>query len=365
MNRLLLAAAVGLLTSPAGPAARGLSREAPAGAQETQFDQQIVSGIEILHVRGPVYMLTGAGGNVTVSVGPDGTLVVDSGAAGKSDALLAAIRTLQRERALRETPLGFGSESRSELQTVRAPAAPPKPIRFVINTSGDADHSGGNEAIASAGRTITGGNVAGDLSTATQAAQILAHENVLLRMAKREPPVAVRAQPTDSYFTPYFKLGSHFNGEGIQLMHQPAAHSDGDSMVWFRGADVIATGDVFVMDAYPRVEIENGGSINGVVDALNDILDLAYAEFRLEGGTLIVPGHGRLSDSSDVAYYRDMVTTIRDRILGMVEKGATLEQVKAAKPTLDYDTRFGSTSGAWTTDMFVTAVYRSLTAGKP
>jgi hypothetical protein len=118
------------------------------------------------------------------------------------------------------------------------------------------------------------------------------------------------------------------------------------------------------MDAYPRIEIENGGTINGVVDALNDILDLAYAEFRLEGGTLIVPGHGRLSDSSDVAYYRDMVTTIRDRIQGMVEKGATLEQVKAAKPTLDYDTRFGSASGPWTTDMFVTAVYRSL-SGKP
>jgi glyoxylase-like metal-dependent hydrolase (beta-lactamase superfamily II) len=126
---------------------------------------------------------------------------------------------------------------------------------------------------------------------------------------------------------------------------------------------VIATGDVFVMDAYPRFEIANGGSINGVVDALNDILDLAYAEFRLEGGTLIVPGHGRLSDSSDVAYYRDMITTIRDRVQHMIDTGATLEQVRAARPTLDYDTRFGSTTGAWTTDMFVTAVYQSLSTG--
>jgi cyclase len=334
----------------------------PAAQAKPQFEQQIVNGIEIVHVRGPVYMLAGGGANVVVSVGRDGTLVVDSGAADKSTALLAAIRTLQRQLAPREAPLGFGSETRSELQAVRAPAAPPKPIRFVINTSGSADHVGGNTAIAAAGRTITGGNVAGDLSTATQAAQIIAHENVLLGMAKREPPAPVSAQPTDTYFTPYFKLGMHFNGEGIQLIHQPAAHADGDSLVWFRGSDVIATGDVFVMDAYPR--IEEGGSINGIVDSLNNILDLAYAEFRLEGGTLIVPGHGRLSDSSDVAYYRDMLTTIRDRVRQMVEKGATLEQVTAAKPTLDYDPRFGSTSGPWTTDMFVAAVYRSL-AGTP
>ena len=335
--------------------------ESPALAAQ-QFDQQIVNGIEIVHVRGPIYMLIGAGGNVTVSAGPDGTVVVDTGTASRSGALLDAIRAVQRQAAVRDTPLGFGSENRSELQAIRAPAAPPKPIRFVINTSGDADHAGGNEAVAGAGRTITGGNVAGDLSTATQAAQIVAHEEVLLGMAKREPPAPVRAQPTDTYFTPYFKLGMHFNGEGIQLVHQPAAHSGGDSLVWFRGSDVIATGDVFVLDAYPR--IADGGSINGIVDALNNILDLAYAEFRLEGGTVIVPGHGRLSDSSDVAYYRDMVTTIRDRVQQMVEKGATLEQVKAARPTLDYDTRFGSTTGSWTTDMFVTAVYRSLAEGQ-
>lgn len=329
-----------------------------------RFEQQIVGGIEIVHVRGPVYMMIGAGGNVTVSVGPDGTLVVDSGAADRSEALLNALLTLQQQLTVRDTPLGFGSENRSELQATRAPAAPPKPIRFLINTSGAPDHAGGNQAIAAAGRTITGGNVAGDLSTATQGAQIVAHENVLLRMAKREPPAPVRAQPTDTYFTPSFKLGMHFNGEGVQVIHQPAAQTDGDSLVWFRGSDVIATGDVFAMDAYPRIDLDAGGTINGVVEGLNDVLDLAYAEFRLEGGTLIIPGHGRLSDSSDVAYYRDMVTTIRDRVQHLIEKGATLDEVKAARPTLDYDPRFGAASGAWTTEMFVTAVYRSLSAGK-
>jgi glyoxylase-like metal-dependent hydrolase (beta-lactamase superfamily II) len=230
----------------------------------------------------------------------------------------------------------------------------------------DPDHTGGNARISAAGKTITGGNVAGNISDATAGAAIIAHENVLLRMSDsaNKPPIPFAAWPRESYFEPIYKLSHHFNGEGIQLIHQPGAHTDGDSLVWFRGSDVIATGDIFTTTAYPMIDLEKGGSISGVVDALNNILDLAFPEFRTEGGTIIVPGHGRLSDSADVAYYRDMVTVIRDRVQNMIEKGMTLAQVKAAKPTKDYDPRYGSSSGPWTTDMFVEAVYRSLSQKK-
>jgi len=149
------------------------------------------------------------------------------------------------------------------------------------------------------------------------------------------------------------------NGEGVQIIHIKDAHTDGDSMVYFRGSDVIATGDLFVTNSYPVVDIANGGNIQGVIDGLNRILAMSIAEFRTEGGTMIIPGHGRLCDSADVAYYRDMVTIIRDRVQDMIKKGMTLDQVKAARPTRDYDPRYGAASG-WTTDMFVEAVYKSL-----
>ena len=135
-------------------------------------------------------------------------------------------------------------------------------------------------------------------------------------------------------------------------------------MVFFRRSDVLSTGDIFSPRLYPVIDIKNGGSINGEVDALNRILDLTVPADKQEGGTYVIPGHGRLCDEADVVEYRDMVTIIRDRIQDMVKRGMTLDQVKAAKPTMDYDPLYGATSGPWTTDQFVEAAYRSLSPKK-
>ena len=318
---------------------------------------------QTLHVRGPIYMIAGAGGNITVSVGLDGVLLVDSGSAAMTDKVIAEIRRLQAEIGRRyEETLKYGAETHSTLNSEQAAPAPPKPIRFIINTSDDPDHYGGNEKIAKQGRTITGGNVAGDLRSVVESAAIYSHENAQLRMAGADggPALPSGLWPTDTYHSEYYKLSTYFNGEGIQLMAAPSAHTDGDTWVWFRGSDVIATGDLFNLDSYPVIDLKRGGSINGVLNALNNLLDYSFAEVRSEGGTMIVPGHGRLGDMSDIGYYRDLLTIIRDRVQDMIKKGMTLEQVKAAKPSFDYDPRYGSQTGPWTTDMFIEAVYNSL-----
>ena len=286
--------------------------------------------IHTLHVQGNVYMLVGGGGNVTVQVGDEGVLLVDTSFAQLSDRILAEIRKLSD-----------------------------KPIRYIINTHLHADHTGGNQAMLQAGASLQGGgNFIG------RGARIIAHSNTFERMSGllgSDKPVPTAATPTDPFATESKDL--FFDGEAVQVFHVPAAHTDGDSIVFFRRSDVVSTGDVFVTTSYPIVDLQRGGSINGVIAALNRILEITVPAEKQEGGTMVIPGHGRLCDEHDVFEYRNMVTIIRDRIQDMVQKDMTLEQVKAARPTLDYDPRYGSTTGFWTTDMFVEAVYRSLKQG--
>jgi glyoxylase-like metal-dependent hydrolase (beta-lactamase superfamily II) len=264
--------------------------------------------IEILPVQGNVYLLAGAGANVTAQIGKNGVLMVDSQAAALTPQILAAIRKLSGER-----------------------------IRYLLNTSADEDHAGGNANIAKVAGSATEVSVINTPGqTASQTVMILAHDNVLARM--KDAPSA--AWPTETFVAERQEF--YFNGEPVQIMHQPAAHTDGDSMVFFRHSDVISTGDVFLTTGYPVIDLERGGSIQGEIDALNRILDLAVPAHHEEGGTYIIPGHGRVCDEFDVLEYRDMVTIIRDRVQALIKKGKTLEQVKAAKPTADWDPRYGS-----------------------
>jgi cyclase len=288
--------------------------------------------LHAFHVQGNVYAIFGAGGNITVQTGPDGVLLVDSGLKENADRVVAEVGTLSHQ-----------------------------PIRYVVNTHAHPDHIGGNEIIGPLGRAIAGGNVTGDINDAGSRANILAHENVLDRMSAptgNQSPYPPKSWPTDTFLGKTKKI--FFNGEALEIIHIPSAHTDGDSMVFFRRSDVISTGDLFVANGYPIIDLERGGNIQGILDALNRIIDISVPADKQEGGTYIIPGHGRICDQADVVEYRDMVTIIRDRIDDMVKKGMTLDQVAAAKPTFDYDSVFGSSTGFWTTDKFIEAVYRSL-----
>ena len=291
-----------------------------------------VEHVAFLPVQGDVYMLVGPGANTTVQIGENGVYVVDPKTGNVADELIAAIRQIT-----------------------------PKPIRYILNTNSDPDHMGGNEPLASSGSALgrTGGG--GPQFTGRPTAPIFAHENVLLRISAptgSKSAVPTGAWPTETYAAKDFRL---YNSEPLWIIHAPNAHADGDSIVFFQTSNVISAGDVFSTITYPMFDRQHGGSINGIIAALNNIIDLCTPRHTQEGGTYVIPGHGRLSDVADVVEYRDMVTIIRDRIADMVKRGLTLEQVKAEQPSFDYDGRYAAPGSSWTKDNFIEAVYQDLT----
>ena len=190
----------------------------------------------------------------------------------------------------------------------------------------------------------------------------IAHLNAYTRLVQleREDPdlVPEGGLPVDAFDTDTFDF--YFNDEALILYHVPGAHTDGDIIAHFRGSDVISTGDIFVSGGYPYIDIENGGNVQGIIDALNLVLFLAVPAKHQAGGTLIVPGHGRICDEADVVEFRDMVVIVTERIQAMIDDGMSLREVQRARPTLDYDTEYVNENSFIQTEDFVEAVYRSL-----
>lgn len=295
----------------------GLLWSGSALAQTAPAEPAPDSTLEVIKVQGNVWMIGGAGGNIAVQAGDEGIVIVDTGANGVTDKVLAAIRSIST-----------------------------RPIRYVINTSMAPQHVGGNATIA----TLPGGSTGGATRGATPA--LIAQENVLNRMTTNASfPSA--AWPTDGYFAP--RRSFTYNNEAIDVIHMPKAYSDGDSAVYFRGSNVLVTGDLYTTVSLPMVNRALGGTYPGVIDALNAMLDITVPDDLAEGGTFIIPGHGRLSDEADLVEYRDMAWEIRDRVKKLAGEGKTLQQVKAARPAIGWEGRYGRPE--WTVDMFIESVY--------
>jgi glyoxylase-like metal-dependent hydrolase (beta-lactamase superfamily II) len=318
------AAAAVAAAAPAAPARRTPPSGPPPAAA--------TGGLEVLPVQGNVHAIFANGANIVVQAGEQGAFVVDAGNGIATETVLAAVRRLTRA-----------------------------PIRYLVNTSADADHVGGNAALAAAGQNFAAQNAPGNSGIPIVAAPIIAREEVLNRMSA--PTGAVAPMPFAAWPSSTFTGGLKtvfMNGEGIELRHQPAAHTDGDTLVYFRASDVIASGDVFSTTGFPRIDVARGGTVQGVLDALNRIIDITIPRFNQQGGTRVVPGHGRICNEADVVEYRDMVTIIRDRVAAMAGRGLGLAQIVAARPGLDYEGVYGASSGPWTTAQFIEAVLKTL-----
>jgi cyclase len=331
LHRLALLASVIFL------GANGLrAQSAPSGSAiwAPKLTASAPNEIQILPVQGKVWVLIGAGGNITVQAGEDGILMVDTGTAAMSGKVLAAIATISK-----------------------------RTLRYIVNTTDAEDYIGGNEKIAATGEVIPFDEGNADKvqnALSTHKASVISYLSVFDRMTGENGKFTARpegAWPDNTYSSPQKRL--YFNDEAVIIMHLPA-NTDGNSIVFFRKSDVVSTGDLFDLTEYPIIDLKAGGSIQSILDSLNKLLDVTVPSSYAEGGTLVIPGHGRISDHADVVYYRNMIAIVRDRIQDMIKRGMTLEQVKAAQPTRDYDARYGKKTGSWTTDMFIEAAYRTL-----
>jgi cyclase len=320
------------------------SRQNAGLAQIARADE-----VEILPVQGNISLIARAGANIAVQIGREGVLLVDAGTAPMSGQVLAAVQKISHPN----------TASRLEGK-----------IRFIVNTNADADHTGANEILSKAGIGYVTNDPANRLSSfGGDPAILIAHEKVADRLLSPPggTPAPIAAVPHNIYTGAGDAVKDlFFDDEGIQIIHAPAAHTDGDSIVYFRKSDVVSAGDVYVTTGYPVIDLARGGTIDGVIAGLNRILEIAIPGHSEEDGTIIIPGHGRLSDEADVAEYRDMIVILRDRIRAMAQKGATLDQVKAARLSRDYDPEYGAGgAGAATTDKFIESLYKSLAgAGK-
>ena len=318
----------------------GFTERVPAQTDRSRMWSPSLSGpvageIQVLPVAGNVHVLIGAGGNITVQAGDDGVLLVDTGLASMSDKVLAAVRTIST-----------------------------RPLRYIVNTTAGAEYTGGNAAIADVGETIpfraanytAGPQGALDIGRAS----VIAYYTVLHRMSAPTGEIAPSPEegwPDNTYSIAQKRL--YFNDEPVVIMQQ-TANTDGNSIVLFRKSDVVSVGAMLDLTGYPMIDLDAGGSMQAMVEAMNRLIDVVVPRANAAGGTMVVPGHGRIADHAEVVYYRDMLTIVRDRIQDLIEKGMTLDQVKAARPTRDWDARYGRETGAWTTDMFVEAAYQSL-----
>jgi glyoxylase-like metal-dependent hydrolase (beta-lactamase superfamily II) len=281
---------------------------APALAQEQDFSavqirtQQLADGL---------YMLMGEGGNIALSTGPDGSVLVDTQFAPLNEKIVAAVRAA-----------GGGD------------------VKYVINTHWHFDHTGGNEPLGKAG------------------AVIIAHDNVLVRLSseqflaalnRREPPAPAAARPVVTFPT---RATFHLNGNTVNVVHVENAHTDGDSIVHFTNANVIHTGDTYMKDVYPFIDVSSGGSIDGFINSSAAVLA------RADANTKIIPGHGDLANKADIQRFHDMLVKVRASIQSLIDQGKSEDETFAAKPTAEFDAAWGQ--GFMTPEQFTRFAYQSL-----